>query len=159
MSRGTTRGMGWQKAALKAAMERDSGLCLAWVYAEAKVIALSAYDHEGGYGRVRKVRIKGMDKIPDYIHFAGKTSKAKTPLESRVQWSTEALACPLNHSGIIKFWTVHATTMEAYTLWWNGDSLREMAMLNLKVSPTTPTERIKEIPTLQEEQVRRITLY
>jgi serine/threonine protein kinase len=123
------------------------------------VKALSAYDHEGGYGRVRKVRIKGMDKIPDYIYFAGKTSKAKTPLDSRVQWSTEALACPLNHLSIIKFWMVHATTMEVYTLWWNGDSLRKMAMLNLKVSPTTPMKRIKEIPSLQEEQARRITLY
>jgi hypothetical protein len=36
----------------------------------------------------------------------------------------EALACAIEHYGVIKFWAVNSQTMEAYTLWWNGGFVR-----------------------------------
>ena len=29
----------------------------------------------------------------------------------------EALACPIEYTGLIKFWAVNSQMMEAYTLW------------------------------------------
>lgn len=159
LSKSATRGIGWQKKALSASFERDSGSCLVWIPAEAKIQALSGFDNQGGYGRVRKVRIYGLDQIPDYIHFAGKVHKASTAKERRIQRSVEALACPINHPGIIKFWAIHAESMEAYTLWWNGESMRDMFTLNSKVSPSFTLENIMGLLTLSEEQRKRITLF
>jgi hypothetical protein len=40
-----------------------------------------------------------------------------------------------DHWCVIKFLTIHVDTMEAYTLWWNGETLRKMLEYNTKYSP------------------------
>ncbi len=47
----------------------------------------------------------------------------------------EALACPFEHPSVVKFLAIHAKTMEAYTLWWNGKILQKMLGYNTKYSP------------------------
>jgi hypothetical protein len=37
--------------------------------------------------------------------------------------------------GVIKFLAIHTKTMEAYTIWWNGGTLRKMLDCNTKYSP------------------------
>jgi len=108
--------MGWQTDALKVALSQNNGSFETWILPHAKVVTLRAYDRQGGYGKVRPVRIEGMDKIPEYIKFVGKLSKALNKLEARVQHSIEALVCPLSHPTIIKILAVNAQTMEAYSL-------------------------------------------
>jgi hypothetical protein len=38
----------------------------------------------------------------------------------------EALACSTDHVGVIKFYAIHAETMEAHQLWWNRGTFQEM---------------------------------
>ena len=51
---------------------------------------------------VWRVTICGASFIPEWIEFASKTMKAKNSLENRKERSIEALACPVDHPGIIK---------------------------------------------------------
>jgi hypothetical protein len=51
------------------------------------------------------------------------------------QHSVEALACLCEHLSAIKLFAIHIETMEAYTLWWNGGTLRKMFNYNMKYSP------------------------
>jgi serine/threonine protein kinase len=61
--------------------------------------------------------------------------------DQKNEWSLEALACPISHVGVIKFWALHPNTMEAYTLWWNGGSLQSFwTNYNFKVSKATNYE-------------------
>ena len=56
--------------------------------------------------------------------FAGKLPNANKEFDKRNKWSLEALACPILHISVIKFWALHPKTIEAYMLWWNGGSLK-----------------------------------
>jgi hypothetical protein len=50
----------------------------------------------------------------------------------------EALAYPISHASVIKFWALHPNIMEAYSLWWNGGSLQSFwTYYNSKVSKAT----------------------
>jgi hypothetical protein len=53
----------------------------------------------------------------------GGTPKTNDKREAHKQHLMEALACLCEHLGAIKFVTIPALTMEAYTLWWNGGIL------------------------------------
>ncbi len=66
----------------------------------------------------------------------GGTPKTNDKRETHKQHLMEALACPCEHLGVIKFLTIHTITMEAYTLWWNGGTLQEMLDYNMKYSLT-----------------------
>jgi len=137
LSKGEARGMGWQTDALKAALSQNNGSFVTWIPPHVKVVALGAYDRQGGYGKVHQVRIEGMDKIPQYVKFARKLFKALSKLEARVQHSVEALVCSLSHLSIIKFLAINAQTMEAYSLWWNDGNLKDLLLVNNKVVPST----------------------
>ena len=50
------------------------------------------------------------------IEFAGKTMKAKNNLDNRKEHSIEALACPVNHPGVIKIQHVNMRTYESYSM-------------------------------------------
>jgi hypothetical protein len=99
---------------------------------------------EGGYAKVRWVRISRMENIPNDIDFAGKLPKVTDDFAQREERSLETLACPVSHVGVIKFWALHPNTMEAYTLWWNGGlhgSLHSfLTKYNSKVSEATSYE-------------------
>jgi serine/threonine protein kinase len=82
-----------------------------------------------------------MEKVPSGIDFAGKLLKTSKEFDKRKEQSLEALACPISHVGVIKFWALHPKTMEAYTLWWNGGSLKSFwTNYNSKVSEATSYE-------------------
>jgi hypothetical protein len=79
-----------------------------------------------------------MENIPSDRDFAGKLPKAKDDFAQRNEQSLEALACPILHAGVIKFWALHPNTMEAYTLWWNRGSWQSFwTKYNSKVSKAT----------------------
>ena len=73
-----------------------------WLPKNAKVIPLDRDIFQGSHGVVRRVTICGASFIPEWIEFVGKTIKAKNSLENRKEHSIEALACPMDHFGIIK---------------------------------------------------------
>jgi hypothetical protein len=70
-----------------------------------------------------------------------KKLRAKGEFEKRKEWSLEVLACLILRPGMIKFWTFHPMTMEAYTLCWNGGILKNFwTMYDAKVSEATSYE-------------------
>lgn len=160
LSKNKTRGMSWEKTALRTTFERDTGSGVVWIPQDATIEALSGRDMEGGHGLVRKVRILGVDHVPTNIEFAAKLSKNKNMQKRRIETSAEALVCPLNHPGIIKFWALHTRTFEAYSYWWNGGSLHEMLKLDEKVGDKhLHWSKVKEVPSLTQEEAFRISLF
>jgi hypothetical protein len=81
---------------------------------------------------VRMVEIHEVEAIPPYIEFVGKTMKLKDNLEHHKSQSTEALACPIDHPGVIKVMYLDQRTYESFTLWWNGRSLFAMCHYDRK---------------------------
>jgi hypothetical protein len=69
-----------------------------------------------------------MENVPSNIDFARKQPKAKDEFENKNERSLEAPACPILHASMIKFWALYSNTMEAYTLWWNGGSLKSFGV-------------------------------
>ena len=82
----------------------------------AEVIAVPGFGNEGGYGEIRKVRISRAVNISTIIDFAKKMSKATSESAKRKERVVEALACSIEHVGLIKFWAVNSKMMEAYIL-------------------------------------------
>jgi hypothetical protein len=95
-----------------------------WLPLIAKVIEIPRDRLEVGYRKVRRVRITRMENVPSNIGFARKKSKIEDEFEKKKERLLETLACLISHPSMIKFWVLHPTTMEAYTLWWNGGSLK-----------------------------------
>ena len=88
--------------------------------------------------KVQQVRIARMEKVLCDIDFAGKLPKASKEFNKRNEQSLEALAYPISHTSMIKFWAFHPKTMEAYPLWWIGRSLKSFwTNYNSKVSEAT----------------------
>jgi hypothetical protein len=106
-----------------------------WIPSMVNVLPLSSGDNSSGYGVVHKVWIEKFDCIPNTIELAGKTPKMVDKWEMRKQHLVELFACMCEHPCVIKFLAIHAKTMEAYTLWWNGGILQEMLEYNTKYSP------------------------
>ncbi len=107
-----------------------------WILSTTNVLPLLNGDNQGGYGVVRKVQIEIFVCIPSIIELVGKTLKTNDKWKTFNQWLVEALACPCKHLGVIKFLAIHIETMEAYTLWWNRETLRKMLDYNTKYSPS-----------------------
>ena len=158
-SKGKTKIMPWNEQALNSALEAHMYGALIWIPVTAKVVPLSGFNAEGGYGKVRKVRIANMKKIPIHIEFAGKLSKAKTEVKKREERAIEATVNPVEHPGVIKFWAIHSKTMEAYTLWWNGDCLRNFLKLNEKATEATNYKEILKSREMPMEECQRIVAY
>ena len=97
-----------------------------WLPKNVEVIPLDRDIFQGSYGVVRRVTICGASFIPEWIEFAGKTMKAKNSLKNRKERSIEALACLVDHLGVIKIQYLNMRTYESYSMWWNGGSLKNM---------------------------------
>ena len=151
--------MPWNEQALKAAMEQHMHSGVVWIPEKAKVVSLSGFDAEGGYGKVQKVRIANMPGILIHIEFAGKLLKAKSEREKREERSIEALVCPVQHPGVVKFWAIHTNSMEAYTLWWNGDCLRNFLKLNTKTSVAASYKEVLRLQHISVEESERIVAF
>jgi hypothetical protein len=111
------------------------GSCVLWIPSITNVLPLLGGDNKGGYGVVRKVQIKRFNCIPNMIELARKTSNTDDKWEVRKERLGEALACMCEHPSVIKFLAIHVDTMEVYTLWWNGGTIRKMLDYNTKYSP------------------------
>ena len=66
--------------------------------------------------------------------------KAKYSLENRKERSVEALACPVDHPGVIKIQYLNMRTYKSYSLSWNGGSIRDMRNYDKFVVETHPNE-------------------
>ena len=159
LSKSGSRGFKWKNDAVKAAFARDGGLSIIWIPPTAKVEPLGGFSREGGHGKVRKVRITGLDTIPANIPLAEKMPKTKDLRNQRVERSIEALACPLNHAGLIKFFALNSITMAAYTLWWNGGHLGDLLSVDKLVSRTTEWHELHRIRQLPEEKQKEVSLF
>jgi hypothetical protein len=84
-------------------MQQYMGGGLVYLPKTSEVIAVPGFGNEGGYGEIYKVRISKVVNIPTVIDFAGKMSKATSEEAKRKEWAVEALACPIEHAGLIKF--------------------------------------------------------
>ena len=87
-----------------------------WFPKNAKVIPLDRDIFQGSYGVVWRVTICGASFIPEWIEFAGKSIKAKNSLKDRKEHSIEALACPMDHPGVIKLQYLNMKTYESYSM-------------------------------------------
>ena len=110
--------------AAKIATESRQGVV--WLPRSAVIVPQDENVFEGTFGKVRKVTIRGAVSILEWIEFAGKTMKVEKNKENRLQRSAEALACPVDHLGVIKLLYFNTRTYESYSMWWNGGSLMNM---------------------------------
>jgi hypothetical protein len=157
-----TKTLPWRVQALKGAMEAHMGGGVVWLPPHAKVIEIPGDRVEGGYAKIRRVRIARMENIPSDIDFAGKMPKADDHLDQRKERSMEALACSVSHVGVIKFWALHQDTMEAYTLWWNGGSLHSFwTKYDSKVRPGISDDEyhLVNVEGLVPADVDRVKVY
>ena len=97
------------------------------------VVPLSGHNKQGGHRRVRKVCLQNSNHIPENMELAGKSAVRVDDLKkSREKLSIEALVCPCDHPGVIKFFVINDMTMECYSQWWNGGTLGVMFTLDEK---------------------------
>ena len=83
-------------------MQQYMGGGVVYLPETAEVIAVPRFGNEGGFGKIRKVQISRVVNIPIVIDFAGKNSKATSEEAKRKGCVVEALACPIEHVGLIK---------------------------------------------------------
>lgn len=115
-----------------------------WLPLDAVVVQVESLEFQGTYGVVRRVRITGVPFIPESLEFAGKSMKVKDARTSRIERSVEALSCPVDHPGVIKIHYLNMSTLEAYSLWWNGGSVRSMRTFDDKIGGDHSAEILKE---------------
>ena len=84
-----------------------------WLPQNVEIIPMDHQTFQGSYGVVQRVIIHGASSIPEWIEFAGKTMKAKDSLENRKERLVEALACPVDHPGVIKIQYLNMRTYES----------------------------------------------
>jgi hypothetical protein len=104
-----------------------------WLPRNAEIKAMDKDIFQGTYGVVRRVTIHGATFILSWIEWAGKTMKATNSLENRKERSIEALACPVDHPGVIKLQYLNMKTYESYSMWWNGGSFKNMRVYDFQV--------------------------
>ena len=129
-----------------------------WLPQNVEIIPMDHQTFQGSYGVVRRVIIRGASFIPDWIKFAGKTMNAKDSLENRKERSVEALACLVDHLGVIKIQYLNMQTYKSYSLWWNGGSIRDMRNYDKSVAEMHPNE-IFGHPWLDFELLKRLVAY
>jgi serine/threonine protein kinase len=140
-------------------MQQYMGGGLVYLLETAEVIVVPGFGNEGGYGEIRKVQILRVVNIPTIIDFAGKMSKATSEEAKQKERAVEALACPIEHAGLIKFWAFNSGTMEVYTLWWNGGSVRSFWRINSKVSLALENQYILHHPGHTMHDLEMILAY
>ena len=125
----------------KIAMESRQGVV--WLPRSAVIVPQDKNVFEGTFGKVRKVTIQRATSIPKWIEFAGKTMKVEKNKENRLQRSAEALACPVDHPGVIKLLYLNTRTYESYSMWWNGGSLMNMIAYDRTIVETHKDEILR----------------
>ena len=129
-----------------------------WLPQNVEMIPMDHQTFQGLYRVVRRVIIHGASFIPEWIEFAGKTMKAKDSLENGKEHLVEALACPIDHPGIIEIQYLNMRTYESYSLWWNGGSVRDIRNYDKSVAETHPNEILGHLG-LDFELRKRLVAY
>ena len=129
-----------------------------WLPQNVEIIPMDYQTFQGSYGVVRRVIIRGASFIPDWIEFPGKTMKAKDSLENRKEHSVEALACPVDHPGVITIHYLNMRTYELYSLWWNGGSIWDMRNYDKFVAEMHPNKILFHFG-LDFESRKRLVVY
>jgi hypothetical protein len=143
--------------ATKIATQNRQGVL--WLPRHARVVPKDNNHFEGGYGIVRLVEIKEVETIPPYIEFVGKTMKMNDNLEHHKSRSTEALACPIDHPGVIKVMYLDRRTYKSFTLWWNGGSLYGMHQYDKLYQPDMHETELLRSPGPYYEARKRLVVY
>jgi Protein kinase domain len=125
------------------------------------VVPLSGHTKQGGNGRVRKVCLQNSKHIPEKMELAGKSALHIDQLKkAREKLSIEALVCPCDHPGVIKFFAINDMTMECYSQWWNGGTLGAMFTLDEKNRDPDEIGELAYHATPQTmEEVKRLMAY
>ena len=122
----------------KIAMESRQGVV--WLPRNVVIVPQDENVFEGTFGKVWKVTIPGAASILEWIEFAKKMMKVEKNLDNQKERSAEALACPVDHPGVIKLLYLNARTYESYSMWWNGGSLMNMIAYNKTIVETHEDE-------------------
>ena len=116
---------------------------MVWLPRSAVIVPQDENVFEGTFGKVRKVTICGAASIPEWIEFAGKTMKEEKNKENRLQRLAEALACPVDHPGVIKLLYLNTRTYKSYSMWWNRGSLMNMMAYDKTIVETHEDEILR----------------
>ena len=111
-----------------------------WLLQNAVIVLQDENVFEGTFGKVWKVTIRGAASTPEWIEFARKTMKVEKNKENQLQRSAEALACPIDHLGVIKLLYLNTRMYESYSMWWNGESLMNMIAYDRTIVETHEDE-------------------
>jgi serine/threonine protein kinase len=115
--------------------------------------------NESVYGEIGKVCISRMANIHSIVDFARLKSKTASKKANQNKRSVKALACPIEHPGVIKFWTINSQRMEAYTLWWNGRSVKSFWNINSKVSKAIEYQYILKKSHMTMQDIEKILAF
>ena len=69
--------------------------------------------------------------------------KVEKNKENQLQRSAEALACPVDHPGVIKLLYLNTRTYESYSMWWNRGSLMNMMAYDKTIVETHEDEILR----------------
>ena len=116
---------------------------MVWLPLSAVIVPQDENVFEGTFGKVRKVTIRGAARNPEWIELAGKTMKVEKNKENRLQRLAKALACPVDHPGVIKLLYSNTRTYESYSMWWNGGSLMNMMAYDRTIVETHEDEILR----------------
>ena len=148
----------WIEKELADRIATQSRQGVVWLPKNATVVPQDSSTFQGTFGIVRRVCIQDASFIPPWIEFAGKTMKAKNNLDNREKRSIEALACPVDHLGIIKLLYLNRNTYESYCLWWNGGSLKNMRSYDKTIAEVHETEILRS-PGLDYDARKHLITY
>jgi hypothetical protein len=115
--------------------------------------------NESVYGEIGKVCISRMANIHSIVDFARLKSKTASKKANQNKRSVKALACPIEHPGVIKFWAINSQRMEAYTLWWNGRSVKSFWNINSKVSKAIEYQYILKKSHMTMQDIEKILAF
>lgn len=101
-----------------ATFERDTRSGLVWIFQEALVEPLSAFNIEGGHAKVQKVRNVGVDHVSNWVFFAAKLSKHMNMYKRGLETSTTLQQNYLENNGVLSI--KYRNTRGLYILveWW-----------------------------------------
>ena len=84
--------------------------------------------------------------------------KVEKNLDNRKERSVEALACSVDHLGVIKLLYLNTRTYESYSMWWNGGSLMNMIAYDKTIMGTHESQ-ILQSPSFDFEARQRLVVY
>jgi hypothetical protein len=87
------------------------------------------------------------------------SNKAASEKAKQKKQAVDAMACMIEHARLIKFWAVNSQIMEAFTLWWNGGSVRSFGKINSKVLPALENQYILHHSNYTIQELEMILAY